>query len=260
MPIKTADAALTTAFNMVPITGFIPYSQGIIDAESGTVKALGQSSWSSLSGSNWSTFTNYIQTYDKLRWTAPRIDLGASQYFTLNIEAEFTGTLDYLIHVSETGLFQGEETEYYIEDGNYSVPGFYGRYIYVTAVLTGTELQKILITANTDVKEYRIVNVDSSTLSGSISNRVIALPTPVSIIKDIHIQPKAATTYNVNLYVSDTATSEVLIPVVKSKSSSSPSFALYGIDNDPRNGIVDITITALPRQAMFGGNLVVLDQ
>jgi hypothetical protein len=59
--------------------------------------------------------------------------------------------------------------------------------------------------------------------------------------------------------VSDTANSEILIPVVKSKSSSAPSFALYGIDNDPRDGVVDITITALPRQAMFGGNLVVLE-
>ena len=68
-----------------------------------------------------------------------------------------------------------------------------------------------------------------------------------------------ANNYAVNLYVSDTPTSKILIPVINSKSSSNPSFALYGIDNDPRDGIVDIKITALPRQAMFNGNLVVLD-
>lgn len=259
MPIQSAQANLTTESIWLAKTGFIPYSEGVIDAQSGTVKALGISSWSSLTGTSWREFNNYIQTYNLLRWTAPLVDLGAVQYFTLNIEAEFQGTLSYIIHVSETGAFAGEETEYYIKDGDYSIPGFYGRYAYVTAILAGTELIKIIITANTTVKEYRIPNVSTSTLSGTSSNRTIALPTPVSVIKDIHIQPKAATSYAVNLYVSDTATSEILIPVVKSKSSTTPSFALYGIDNDPRDGVVDITVTALPRQAMFGGNLVVLD-
>ena len=112
------------------------------------------------------------------------------------------------------------------------------------------------VTANTTVVEILIPNVDSSTLSGTNTNRVISLPAPVSLIKDIHIQVKAATSYPVNLYVSDTATSEILIPVVKSKTT--PSFALYGIDNDPRDGVVDITVKALPRQVMYGGNLVVL--
>ena len=259
MPIQSAQAAFTVTASMLPITGFIPYTDGTLDSESSTIKAQGRSSWKSLTGTDWNQFTNYIQNFDILRWTAPRIDLGAVQYFTLNIEAEFSGSLDYLIHVSDTGVFGGEETEYYLKDGNYNIPGFYGRYVYVTAVLQGSELIKILITANTTVKEYIIPNVVTSTLSGTNTNRIIALPTPVSLIKDIHIQPKNASSYAVNLYVSDTATSEILIPVVKSKSSSAPSFALYGIDNDPRDGVVDITVTALPRQAMFGGNLVVLE-
>jgi hypothetical protein len=259
MTIENAQAALTSSFEMVPRTGFIPYTDGILDAESGTVKALGTSSWRALTGSSWGQTKTYIQTYNKLRWTAPLIDLGAIQYFTLNIEAEFTGSLSYLIYVSETGAFAGEETEYYVKDGDYNVAGFYGRYCYVTAVLEGIELIKILITANTAIKEYRIPNVNSATLAGTLGNRQIALPTPVSLIKDIHIQPKAATSYAVNLYVSDTATSEILIPVIKSKTNTTATFALYGIDNDPRDGVVDITVTALPRQAMFGGNLVVLE-
>jgi hypothetical protein len=81
----------------------------------------------------------------------------------------------------------------------------------------------------------------------------------VSLIKDIVIQPKAAVSYPVNLYVSDTATSVVVIPVVTSKSPTAPTFALYGIDNDPRDSIVDITVTALPRQVFLAGNLVVLE-
>lgn len=259
MAIQSASATLSATFDILPITGFVPYAQGLLDEQTGTIKATGASTWSALSGSTWASWSNYIQTFNEIRWTAPQIDLGAVQYFALNIQADFTGSLHYIVYVSETGAFGGEETQTVIEDGNYSVPGFYGRYIYVTAILNGTELKRLTITADTTVREYVIPNVDSSTLSGTNTNRVIALPTQVSLIKDIHIQVKAATSYAVNLYVSDTATSEILIPVVKSKSGSSPSFALYGIDNDPRDGLVDITVKALPRQVMFGGNLVVLD-
>lgn len=257
MATKSASAALTVTAYQVAKTGFIAYADGVLDTVSGSIKANGTSTWGAQT--SWSTFNSYITSYQTIKWTAPLLDLGAVQYFTLAIEAEFSGTLSYLIHISDTGSFTGEETEYYIEEGDMNVPGFYGRYIYVTSILSGRELRKIQITANATVKEYIIPNVDSSTLSGTNTNRVIDLPTPVSLIKDIHIQVKAATSYPVNLYVSDTATSEILIPVVKSKSGTSPAFALYGIDNDPRDGVVDITIKALPKQIMYGGNIVVIE-
>jgi hypothetical protein len=259
MTIENAQAALTTSFTQVAITGFVYYQEGQIDNQSGYVKALGAAKWGNLTGASWNDYKNYLQTFETLKWTAPLIDLGVDQYFTLNIEVEYNGVISYLIHVSDTGAFGGEETEYYIQDGDTNVAGFYGQFVYVTAIVTGKELRNMTVTANTTTRQYVIANVDTSTLSGTISNRQINLPTPVSIIKDIHIQPKAASTYAVNLYVSDTATSEILIPVVKSKSTTLPTFALYGIDNDARNGVVDITITALPRQVMFGGNLVVLE-
>jgi hypothetical protein len=63
----------------------------------------------------------------------------------------------------------------------------------------------------------------------------------------------------VNLYVSSSATSVVGIPVVVSKSSTQPSFAVYGIDNDPRDATVDIMIKALPRQVMSGQKLRIIE-
>jgi hypothetical protein len=51
----------------------------------------------------------------------------------------------------------------------------------------------------------------------------------------------------------------VLIPIVKNKSNTAPTFALYGIDNDARDGVVDIKITALPRMVMYGGRLTVVE-
>jgi len=94
-------------------------------------------------------------------------------------------------------------------------------------------------------------------LAGTNTARQITLPETLSAITDIYIQPKAAASYTPNLYVSATATSEVVIPVVKSKTST-PTFALYGIDNEPRDAVVDIMVTGIPRMVMEGNNLFVI--
>jgi hypothetical protein len=90
------------------------------------------------------------------------------------------------------------------------------------------------------------------------------------------ITPRAPSPYAVDLYVSSSATSVLLTPIVISKtaggtymaagyyvddyfeSSFGASFALYGIDNQARDGIVDISLKGLPRQVMAGGNLLVI--
>lgn len=256
MALKDASASFTSAFTFLPKTGFIYYQDGQIDSADGAIKALGSSRWNALT--TWSSFNNYITTRDTIRWTAPVIDIGSVDYFNLEITAVFDGSIYYIVHVSDTGLFGGEETEYTIEDGDLNVSAFYGRFVYVTAVVNGASISRLTVSTNTNKSTIKIANVDTSTLSGTITNRVINLPVSVSAIYDINIECKAATSYAVNLYVSDTATSEVLIPVVKSKSAAAPSIALYGIDNDPRDGIVDITVTALPRMVVTGGNILVL--
>jgi hypothetical protein len=258
MALKTATASLSSSFIIFCPTGFIPYQDGIIDSTTGYIKPNGSASWGLLSGKSWSNYTNYQLSFNPIKWTAPIIDIGEIRYFNLGIEADFDGTLYYIIHVSSTGLFQGEETEYLIQDGNYNIDAFYGRYVYVTAFVNGSIFRSMNITTSNKKSTYHLQDVDTSTLSGTAAERTLSLSLSISSIIDMQIQPKAASTYAVNLYVSDTATSKVLIPVIISKSASSPKFALFGIDNDARNGVVDITLTALPRQVMTGGNLVVI--
>lgn len=258
MPIKTAEASLSSEFKIVPQIGFIYFEQGQLDVNSGTIKAQGSSRWSALT--TWSAFNDYVTVRNPIKWTAPVIDIGSIDYFNLQITTEFTGTgLYYLVHVSDTGVFGGEESEYVIEEGNLNVNAFYGRFVYVTVIFTGTELSRFTVATNTNKTTIKLVNVNTSTLSGTVSNRILALPKSVSTIYDMNIECRYADTYPVNLYVSDTPTSQALIPVVKSKSASAPAIALYGIDNDPRDGIVDVTITALPRMIMTGGNLLVIE-
>lgn len=255
MTIQSATASLTSQFTFLPKTGFIYYQDGQLDSD-GSIKALGSSRWSSLT--TWAGFNNYITTREIIRWTAPVIDIGSIDYFNLEITAVFDGSISYIVHVSDTGVFGGEETEYAIADGDLNVAAFYGRFAYVTAVVNGSSLSRLTVSTNTNKSTIKIANVDTSTLSGTVTNRILNLPVSVSAIYDINIECKAATTYAVNLYVSDTPNSEVLIPVVKSKSAAAPAIALYGIDNDPRDGIVDITVTALPRMVVTGGNILVL--
>jgi len=258
MAIKNADAALVFTATAVAITGFINYQTGTIDPVTGTVKANGSNSWLNLQGSAWSTLTKYQSIFEPIKWTAPLLDLGAVQYFTLRIQSVFTGNIYYDIYVSETGIFQGEEQTYRIQEGNLNISAFYGQYCYVTATITGQEFGSINITANTETRELLLPNIDSSTLSGPNTARQIPLTAGVSTIKDIQIQVKTPTAYAVDLYVSSTATSQVIIPMVVSKNSTTPTFALYGIDNQPRDAVVDIQITALRRMIMVEGNILVV--
>ncbi|CAB5223936.1 hypothetical protein UFOVP389_24 [uncultured Caudovirales phage] len=276
MAIKTGEAALTARFTFLPVTGFIPYNQGILDPISGTIKAQGQGRWGSLLGTKWSTFNSYVNTFLPIRWTSSKIDTGEIAYFNIAISSEFTGSLFYRIYVSNTGDFTGEETEYVIQDGDSNIAAFYGRFIYVTAECSGVELGKMQITTDKEVVEFTYRDLNTSTLGGSSSQRTLNLDSPISLITEMVITPRAPSAYAVDLYVSNTATSTLLIPIVINKaagglyiandyittdyfaSSFGASFALYGIDNQPRDGIVDISLKGLPRQVMTGGNLLVI--
>ena len=256
MATVTGTSALTSSFTMIPITGFIYYQEGQLDTTTGTIKATGRSRWSALT--TWAGFNNYITDKDPIKWTAPMLDIGKVDYFNIAITADFDGAISYLVHVSETGLFNGEESETLIQEGDTNISAFYGRYVYITAKCTGTEFRRMSVSSDTTKSTVKLVDVDTSTLAGTITARQIPLTVSVSKIYDLNIEPHAATSYAVNLYVSDTATSKVLIPVIVSKSATAPSFALYGIDNDARDGRVDLTITALPRMIMTGGKIVVV--
>lgn len=258
MATVTATGAFTVTATLFAQTGFIYYQDGVIDPLTGVVTAPSTGRWSVLSGTTWDSWRNYRQQLNQIKWTAPLLDLGSPQYFALNVSCEFIGTMQYLIHTSTTGDFSTDVNEYQITGSDLNIASFYGQFVYVTAVLSGTELRRMTVTTDTTTRQLQLVNIDSSTLSGSNTARQIPLPGVYSSIKEIHIQPKATTAYAVNLYVSDTATSVVTIPVVVSKSST-PTFALYGIDNEPRDSLVDITLEVMPRMAMIGGNITVID-
>jgi hypothetical protein len=65
-----------------------------------------------------------------------------------------------------------------------------------------------------------------------------------------------STAFTLDLYVSSTQTSKQLVPRIISKDISGPVIALYGLDNQPRDGVVDIKMSAFGEQYMMGNNLL----
>jgi hypothetical protein len=272
---KTQAAAdLSAQFTMIPLTAFLQINQGILDTVSGTIKAEGISRWNNYT--SWSNFGDYRGVLSEIIWTAPLIDVGELKYFTISTDAEFDGTMSYEIYTSTTGVFQGEEIKTTVVEGDFDIAAFYGQYVYVIARVSGNELRKLNITTSSVTSIRTLRDVDTSTLAGTVSSRAIPLSRPVSRVMNIVISPKTTTAYAIDLYVSNTATSEVLIPMVISKADSepyfvtdylvtdyfvegsTPSFVLYGLDNQARNGIVDINLEVLPRQIMTAGNIVTI--
>lgn len=256
MAIQDASATLESQFEFTALRGYLNLQEAEINYATGYLQALPKaSSW--LSAPTWDSFNSYRSGTNPIRWTAPVIDLGSSVDFCLEITCVSDGVNRFIVHTSDTGLFAGEETETEITQGDLDIEGFTGRYVAVTMISTATIVERFSVTATQQTQQFWLRNIDTSTLAGSITERQIPIDRPLSKITDIVIQPRAATTYAVNLYVSDTATSQVVIPVVKSKSST-PTFALYGIDNDARDSVVDIQISGLPRMAAVDGGIIVI--
>lgn len=268
-----ATVTLVVNSELIPRTAFLYQQQGLLDDVSATIKAqAGKTRWNDQD--TWENFSDFRGQPLPIIWTVDVIDVGDVKFFTMAIEAEFDGVASYEIYTSTTGLFLGEETETSVEEGDFDIPAFFGRFVYVTVYVSGAELRTLNITTSSETQTVSLRDVNTSTLAGTASARVIPLVRPVSRVLDIDIKAIAHTPYAVDMYVTDTPTSQMLMPMVISKADGdpyfvpdyiqdlyfiageSPSFALFGIDNIARDGLADITMTVLPRQVMTAGNMI----
>jgi hypothetical protein len=260
MAIQDATATLTSTVTLTGHGLFLEINQGKLDFGTGSIQPIGRSSWASLAGTTWSDFRSYQTEFDPIVWTTERIDIGQVDYFTLSIVCDADGAVTFRVYTSETGVFGGEERVTEIENGDLNIPSFYGQYLYVQALVPGGVLRRLTVTTQrgSNYRVVRLTNVDTSTLGGTTAGRVLDIPLTLSSIVDIFVQPRSVTAYDFNVYVSDTATSTVVTPVIISKSVAQPTIALYGLDNYARDAVVDITVTGLPQQAMEGNTVFVI--
>lgn len=222
---------------------------------------VGTGTWSGLPAT-WDAWTDwYYGTPNELYWLSNKIDLFVPTTFVLNLTTVANGIVSYEVYTSNTGAFTGEETTQVIASGATNVPGFYGRYVQVgvKVVKSFAQVQTIsaidITTSDASISE-EFENVDTSTLGGSISARPIPITKKFSILNVIDVAVQQVSAYNLEVYATDYLSCTTLIPRVVSKNRSAPTIALVGLDNVPRNGTVDITVTGLPEQYMSGNNLL----
>lgn len=238
--------------------------RGYYDEKNRMVCPFSTSTWEGLSGTTWDTWTEWAYSVEpEIIWFTDAIQLGLSpQTVNLKITCVSTGQVSYKVYTSDLGLFGGEETEHVIPHGATNVPAFTGKYIMVVVYsqeVNGETVNIREITVKTEAPkttEYQILDLDSSTCAGTINSRVIPLPSRLENILDIKITPREVAAYPLDVYVANTATSTYVVPKIISKNSSAPTFALVGMDNHPRDAVVDITLKSSKNGYMQGNNLV----
>lgn len=176
------------------------------------------------------------------------------------IETSAQGSVEYAVYASDTAAFAGEETVTTISQGDTDVNAFTGQYFYIVATVTNASALPILESMNITTTlgkstKLTLSDVDTSTLAGSTSARTVDFGRTVSGVKNMQITVKSAPNYTLDTYVTDYPTSNTLLPRIVDKSV--PSIALVGLDNVPRDGVVDIVAEVLPEQYMSGNNLLI---
>jgi hypothetical protein len=233
---------------------YVDYKQGTLDFNLNSVIPESTGTWADLE--SWDEWTQWNFQPTTIIWTSELLDFGSVDFFTLEVLTEYQGTIiDYKVHVSETGEFTGEETETVIEEGDTDIPAFYGRYAYVTIELEGSLLANMSINISRETFNITLKNLDTSTLAGTSAERTLEFPESPSSIVSLEIIAVNDTVYDMDVYVTDYPTSRALIPVITDKTASAPTFYLVGLDNVPRDGVVDVLARALPGQQMLNGQI-----
>lgn len=229
---------------------------GTLDEVNNIIVPNNTATWDDLT--TWDAWTSWVsEPANPMVWLTDVLDLGVDGTFNLEIVTDADGTVEYSVFTSSDGTFSGEETQTDISSGDASVNSFSGQYV-IVAVKVAAEsgvniIRGISLKANNRTIALKFNDVDTSTLSGTNTARVLSSDRAISGIINMQITPKAVDSYAVDLYVSNTPTSTTVIPKIVDKANL--TFALVGIDNQPRDAVVDIVVEALPLQYMDGNNL-----
>lgn len=234
----------------------LPQQTGYQNVWANTIEPINTGDWTDLT--TWDV-ASWNPTATSLLWISNPVSLDQSQTVNFLLESTAQGTVEYDVYASDTGAFAGEETVTSIASGDTGVSAFTGKHFYVAARVTNNSSLPVLysMTVTITTNKYTKItlnDIDTSTLAGTVSARTVDFGRTVSGVKNMQITVKQVTDYTLDVYVSDYPTCSVVIPRIVDKAT--PSIALVGLDNVPRDGIVDISAEILPEQYMSGNNLL----
>lgn len=234
-------------------------ADGVFDFDNQKVTAPNTSTWADLtSWADWTSWT--LDTNDYLYWLLDPVDLGEVKQFCLTITTQANGLVDYYVYTSDTGAFNGEELETVILAEDTGIAAFNTRFyligVSVEKLAAAQEITGIEVRVLEGKNRFAIDNLDTSTINdGSTEGYVLPFNRRVGTITNVQITPREVTPFQLDVYVTDYPTSTTVIPHITNKSADSVSFALYGLDNKPRDAVVDILIEYLPEMYRDGRDL-----
>lgn len=237
----------------------LPDQTGVLNPWTNTIEPVNTGDWTDL-GSTWGTSTTWNPTATSLVWISELIQTQETGTVNILVQTNAVGTVEYDIYASNTGTFTGEETVTSITQGQQGISAFSGRYFFVVATVTNTSnlptLENMSITLRSKRGTKLTLNdIDTSELSGTTAARTVDFGRTVGGVSNMQITVKSVPDYTLDVYVTDYPTANTVIPRIVDKTV--PSIALVGLDNVPRDGVVDITADILPEQYMSGNNLLV---
>lgn len=233
----------------------LPQSTAVLNPILNIIEPPPAGSWTALT--TWGTPTNWNPSAIDIEWVSQPLDLPPGPC-SIEITTEAVGTVSYEVWLSTTGAFDGEETITTIEPGDEDIPAFEGAVVFILIKVSNTGgLAQLLDMRARATNETRIISangIDTSTLAGTVSARTLDLGRPISGVTNIQITPKSTPNYTLAVYSTDYPTSNIVIPAVVNKTV--PSIRLVGLDNVPRDAVIDVVAEALPEQYMSGNNLL----
>jgi hypothetical protein len=229
---------------------------GILLETESRVVAPNTGTWADLEGSSWSDWRNYtLDAPEYLTYLLEAQDLGSVQDFCLTISTQANGIVDYYVYTSNTGAFTGEETEHEILSGDSGISAFTARYfqvgIRVEKISAAQEIRSVEVRVIASKNKISLDNVNTADLGGTALARTLTLPKPVSAVTNIQITPKSVNEYQLDVYVTDYPDCQTVLPRVVSKTEPY-QIALVGLDNTPKDAVVDIVVEFLPEMYMDG--------
>lgn len=234
----------------------LPIPTGVINHLTNVVEPANTSDWTAL-GSSWSDSNTWNPTATSFTWVSEVIETTESSSVNIVIETIADGTVEYTVYASDTGAFDGEETNTAIAQGATGVSAFQGKYFYIVATVTNTSslptlTSQLIRTQFKRSSSVKLSSVDTSTLSGTVDARQLDFGRTTSGVRNLQITVKQVSDFTLESYVTDYPTSNTLIPKIV---DATGTIALVGLDNVPRDGIIDVVAEVLPEQYMDGNNL-----
>ena len=233
----------------------------------------GEDTWDTIP-STWDAWTSYVtQPFPTMHYQLPLLDLGSVQTFNIISNIVARGTINYYIHYSSTSdVFAYDPVTFdslnfdtlTINAGDTNIPSITARYIIIQLAIDYDPAQghqyfdSISYQISTRSKTLTFANVDSSTLSGTTSNRLFSIGTDIGGIKSVQVTSHGSTNpFNVDMYVYHSTTSTKTFPDIISKNTNGVNLQFVGVDGQPRDSVFDITMEVLPEWYIDSfGNLV----